>query len=124
MENLDTTPLSPSCPTTALIVGPQVASLRSGETDRVHCGQSCLNSGTSNQSSLSVSVSPSVFLIAHSPPPHSDGVWSRAENGQSGSSRTHYYHCSSYLPLSLSLRSIDYSHITLLARSLSRNYNV
>lgn len=76
-----------------------------------------------SQSILSPSVSlspcpPSVFLIAHSPSRHSDGghVWSRAENGQSGSSRTHYYHCKA------SLHWLLYSHITLLTLSLSPIY--
>lgn len=106
MKNLDTLP--PAWPMSTLILDHHVASVLSGETDRGLCGQSCLNSGTPNQSSPSLSVSPSVFLIAHSPSPHSDGghVWSRAENGQSGSSRTHYYHCSSCLSLSLFLPAL------------------
>lgn len=105
-----------------LFVDHHVASVLSGETDQGLCGQSCLNSETANQSSPSLSAPPPVFLIAHSPSPQSDGghVWSRAENGQSGSSCSYCYHCSS----SLSLPALEYSHTALLALSLSPIYSV
>lgn len=81
----------------------RVAAVLSGETDRGLCGQSCLNSETLDQSSpLSLSP-PFVFLIAHSSSLHSDGghVWSRAENGQSGSSHIHTVITAAHISLSL-----------------------
>lgn len=96
-----------SRPLSALILDQRVASVFSGG-NRWRPLWSELSELWDSQSILSLSLSPRlpplVFLIARSPSPHSDGghVWSRAENGQSGSSRTLYYHCSSYLsPLSL-----------------------
>lgn len=66
VKNLVTRPHT--WPVSTLILDHRVAWVLPGETDRGLCGQSCLNSGTPNQSSPSLSVSPSVFLIAHSPP--------------------------------------------------------
>lgn len=118
MDYLDTLPFT--WPVSTLILDRRVASVLSGETDRGLCGLSCLNSETPNQSSFSLSlpVSHSVFLVAPSPSLHSDGghVWSRAENGQSGSSHVHYYHRSSSLSLFL---YVPRSHITLLILPLS-----
>lgn len=60
---------------------------------------------------------PSVFLVAPSPSLHSDGGHAclRAENGQSGSSHVHYYHCSSSLTLTYRRAILPFSFCRYLS---------